>query len=85
MSVFSASIKENISSMFKQSEIQIDEYKKIFNDNIDTLNIEIESILNKLAENTKESETIEKKVRENKELAAWIENKEAVIKTLLTF
>ena len=85
MSVFSASIKENISSMFKQSEIQIDEYKKIFNDNIDTLNIEIESILNKLAENTKESETLEKKVRENKELAAWIENKEVVIKTLLTF
>ena len=85
MSVFSASIKENISSMFKQSGEQIEEYKAAFNDNIDNLNSEIGNILNKLDQDTRESEVLEKRVQENKELSAWVEGKEADIRTLLTF
>lgn len=85
MSVFSASIKRNISSMFEQSSEQIKEYKKAFYDNIDTLSSEIEKVLNELEEGTKESEILEKRVRENKELADWVEGKESEIRTLLTF
>ena len=85
MSVFSASIKENISSMFKQSGEQIEEYKAAFNDNIDNLSAEIGNILNKLDQDTMESEVLEKRVQENKELSAWVGGKEAEIRTLLTF
>lgn len=85
MSVFSASIKDNISSMFKQSSKQVEEYKSAFNDNIDTLSSEIENILNKLDQDTKESKTLEQRVKENKEIAAWVASKESDIRTLLTF
>lgn len=85
MSVFSASIKENISSMFNQAEEQISDYKLAFNENIDTLEGEITKILDQLDQNTKESKSLEKRVKENKELAAWVANKEAVIRRLLTF
>ena len=85
MSVFSASIKENISSMFNQAEEQISDYKLAFNENIDTLDREITKILDQLDQDTKESESLEKRVKENKKLAAWVANKEAEIRQLLTF
>lgn len=85
MSVFSANIKSNISSMFSQSTTQVEEYKAAFNDNIDTLKGEIKKILNDLDRDTKESETLEKRVKANQELAAWVEKKESEIRTLLTF
>lgn len=85
MSVFSASIKENISSMFNQAEEQISDYKLAFNENIDTLEGEITKILDQLDQNTKESKSLEKRVKENKELAVWVANKEAEIRRLLTF
>lgn len=85
MSVFSASIKENISSMFSQSEEQISDYKVAFNENIDTLDEEITKILEQLDQDTQESESLEKRVKENKELAAWVAKKESEIRELLTF
>lgn len=85
MSVFSASIKENISSMFNQAEEQISDYKLAFNENIDTLDREITKILDQLDQDTKESESLEKRVKENRKLAAWVANKEAEIRQLLTF
>ncbi len=85
MTVFSASIKENISSMFSQSEEQISDYKVAFNENIDTLDGEITKILEQLDQDTKESESLEKRVKENQELAAWVAKKEAEIRELLTF
>lgn len=85
MSVFSASIKENISSMFRQSEAQIEDYKVAFNENIDTLDGEITKILEQLDQDTKESESLEKRVKANQELAAWVAKKEEEIRQLLTF
>lgn len=85
MSVFSASIKENISSMFSQSEEQISDYKAAFNENIDTLEGEISKILEQLDQETKESEALEERVKENQELAAWVAKKEVEIRELLTF
>lgn len=85
MSVFSASIKENIRIMFEQAEEQIEDYKTLFNENIDTLDEEITKILEQLDQDTKESETLEKRVKANKELAAWVAAKEAEIRRLLTF
>lgn len=85
MSVFSASIKENISSMFWQAENQIEDYKVLFNENIDTLDEEITKILEQLDQDTKESKSLEKRVKANKELAAWVAAKEAEIRQLLTF
>ena len=85
MTVFSASIKENISSMFSQSEEQISDYKVAFNENINTLDGEITKILEQLDQDTKESESLEKRVKENQELAAWVAKKEAEIRELLTF
>ncbi len=85
MTMFAKSIKENISSIFRQSEEQVEEYKTVFYDNIDTLSSEIDNILNRLKEDTKESKELEKRVEKNKEIAAWVENKEEEIKTLLMF
>ena len=85
MSVFAASIKENISSMFSQSLQQIEEYKMAFYENIDTLDCKIGDMLNELEQSTRESEALEKKVKENRAMAEWIGNKEREIQTLLTF
>lgn len=85
MSVFSSSIKENISNMFKQADEQIEEYKNTFNENIDTLDREITKILEQLEQDTKESKAIEERVEKNKELATWVANKEAEIHQLLSF
>lgn len=85
MSVFSASIKENISNMFRQAEEQIEDYKVSFNENIDTLDNEITKILEQLDQDTKESKALEKRVKANKELAAWVAKKEIEIRQLLAF
>ena len=85
MSVFSSSIKGNIHSMFEQASSQIGEYKEAFNDNIDKLDAEIERLLSGLRDSTAESEDIEKRVKDNKELAAWVADKEEKIRTLLMF
>ena len=85
MNTFSSSIKDNISQMFVQSNLQIDEYKKAFNDNIDTLQNEIFKLLNELETKMKQSDEILKRVENNKELADWIAEKEEKIRTLLTF
>ena len=85
MSVFSNSIKINISSMFEQAEKQIKEYKKVFSENIDILDSEITKILEQLDKDTKKSEELEKRVKENQELASWVEQKEREIRELLTF
>ena len=85
MSAFSASIKENISSMFRQATEQIEDYKVAFNENIDVLNSEITKILEQLDSDTKESEALKKRVKENQKLATWVAQKESEIRQLLTF
>ena len=85
LAIFLPSIKDNISSMFRQCETQIKEYKDAFNENIDTLNKEIGNILKRLEEDTMESVTLEQRVKDNKELADWVSEKESEIRTLLAF
>lgn len=85
MSVFSNSIKENISSMFGQAEKQIEEYKKMFNNNIDVLGNEISKILEQLDKDTQKSDELKKRVEANQELAFWVSEKEREINELLRF
>ena len=85
LSEFSASIKDNISNMFSEAEMQIEEYKETFNENIDALNEEIGKILKQLDSDTKEKNAIEQRVNKNKDMAKWVDKKESEIKTLLTF
>lgn len=85
MTIFSISMKENISDMFRQAMVQIEEYKSAFSENIDTLNIEIAKILEELDRNTQKSEELERRVKENRALASWVGEKETRIRELLTF
>lgn len=85
MSSFSSSIKRNISDMFKQANEQVEEYKAVFNENIDTLNTEITNILEKLDSDTKESSVLEKRVKENQALANWFNEKDKAIRQVLEF
>lgn len=85
MSSFSSSIKRNISDMFKQANDQVEEYKTVFNENIDLLNTEITNILEKLDSDTKESSVLEERVKENQELAKWFNKKDKAIRKVLEF
>jgi len=85
MSSFSSSIKRNISDMFKQANEQVEEYKAVFNENIDILNTEITNILEKLDSDTKESSVLEKRVKENQVLANWFNEKDKAIRQVLEF
>ena len=85
MSIFSSSMKENISRMFRMATKQIEEYKLAFSENIDTLNNEIAKILEQLELSTKESEELEARVKENQAVASWVEEKEVQIRQLLKF
>ena len=71
--------------MFMQAEKQIDDYKKAFNENLDTLDIEITNILDQLDQDTKESEALEQRVKANQEMAVWVAKKEKEIRHLLAF
>ena len=71
--------------MFQKSDEQVEEYKVAFNENIDRLNYEIGKSLDKLDQDTKESEKLQQRVKENKEKAIWIERRESDIRTLLSF
>lgn len=82
---FSSSIKENIHTVFEQAYDQIEEYKNAFNDNIDTLDNEIDRILDELDKSTAELGDLEQRVKENKKLSKWVRDKETRIKTLLDF
>ena len=82
---FSESLKKNIRIMFQKSDEQVEEYKVAFNENIDRLNYEIGKSLDKLDQDTKESEKLQQRVKENKEKAIWIERRESDIRTLLSF
>lgn len=85
MTGFSASMKENIHTVFEQAYDQIEEYKNAFKDNIDTLDNEIDRILAELDKSTAESGNLEQRVKENEELSKWVRDKETRIKTLLDF
>lgn len=84
MAIFSASIKENINEMFDQALRQINEYKEVFNDNIDRLASEIDRILDELRKSTAEKRDIEQRVESNRELAKWIAEKEEKLRTILS-
>lgn len=85
MTVFKGSLQENIRSIYRQSETQIEEYKDNFKENIDSLNKEIQKILDELEEKTKTSEALKADVEKSRELANWVEQMENRIKTLLAF
>ena len=82
---FTASINQNINNMFKQADEQISEYKEIFENNINSLHEEITKILYELDARTKQSDALEERVKENRELATWVENEQNKIRMLLTF
>ena len=85
MNVFTGSMKDNIHNIYRQSEVQIEEYKDKFKENIDSLNERIREILDELEEKTKKSEVLKADVEKNRELANWVEKTENRINTLLAF
>lgn len=85
MGGFTKSMKANIESLFAQADSQVAEYKEAFRDNIENLDAEIGRILDQLDEDTKKSEIIAKRVKENEEKAKWVAEKEQQISSLLNF
>lgn len=82
---FKMNTEENIDSLFLQAETEIQNYKRIFTNNLEYLSEEIGNILNELMENTKEFEQIKNRVEKNKELSEWVEDKEERLRTLMSF
>ena len=85
MSVFSASIKDNISEMFRLSREQIEDYKNAFNENIDSLEKEISNIIDQLELDTAEKGILEERLKENQELYGFVREIEKDINELLLF
>lgn len=85
LSRFSKDMKSNINNMFEEADEKIKEYKNSFNTNIDNLDNEIQKIIDELDKDTRESESISKRVNNNKELAKWVDEKEKQIRSLLYF
>ena len=74
LSQFSSQLKNNITDMYKQAEIQTEEYKKVFIQNIDLLYSEIDNVFNELKKMTDESDDLQKRVDDNKVLEGWCIN-----------
>lgn len=85
MGEFARSMKNNISSIFKQATDQVEEYKRAFRENIDILDNEIAKILEQLDTDTRKSAELEIRVKENQKLAAWVTKTETEIRQLLMF
>lgn len=82
---FKKQIDQNINNMFRQAESQVKKYKAAFIENLGNLDYEIKRILEQLDKDTASSMEIEKRVKENKELAAWAAEKEENIRSILNF
>lgn len=85
LSVFTESIKTNVRQMAGQANTQIEDYKKVFKERITSLEQEVGGVLLQLRKDTSELKAIQKRVEENRELAAWIEKKDQEIRSLLEF
>lgn len=85
MATFKDDMNKNISSIFEQAEKQVDAYKKVFTKNIENLDKEIFNILEDLEKKTKEKEALSERVKANRELVEWVEEKEKQLKNLLAF
>lgn len=83
MNVFSTSIKSNLDKLFSRAETQVSEYKNSFTKNINDLEREIDRIIAKLEKDMANSETIEKRVKENRKVSEWIKDKTNEINALL--
>jgi hypothetical protein len=71
LSQFSSQYKKNITDMYQQAELQTEEYKKVFIQNIDLLYSQIDNVFNELKKMTDESDDLQKRVDENKALEDW--------------
>lgn len=76
---------KNIEIIYDQAIKKVEEYKTIFEKNLDNLDEEIRKVLNQLSEDIKESQVIEQRVKKNKELAQWLEDRENEIRKVLIF
>lgn len=85
MMEFSRQMGENIDVVFASAEAQVGDYKKTFEENIDTLKEEITKILHELDSYTEQFNTLEKQIEINAELSRWEEEQENKIKRILSF
>lgn len=76
-------LKTNINSMFSQADSQIIEYKHTFSRNLLQLDGEIEHILEEIQDDIANSQRIEVRLAENKNMYQWTDKIECSINSLL--
>ena len=77
--------KKNIEDMFQQAEMQVEEYKNIFIDNLDDLGKELNNTIEKLKEIKDQKANNDQEIKKNKELLNWIKTIENRMNRVLEF
>lgn len=71
--------------MFNQAEMQVEEYKNIFIDNLDGLGKELNNTIAKLKEIKDQKANNDQEIKKNEELLNWIKGIEDQMNRVLEF
>jgi hypothetical protein len=82
---FAYATKKNIEDMFQQAEMQVEEYKNIFIDNLDGLGKELNNTIENLKEKKDQKANNDQEIKKNKELLNWIKTIENRMNRVLEF
>ena len=82
---FENATKENIEDVFNQAEMQVEEYKNIFIDNLDGLGKELNNTIAKLKEIKDQKANNDQEIKKNEELLNWIKGIEDQMNRVLEF
>lgn len=85
MAPFKRKMSDNIESMFEQAQDQLSEYKINFRENINTVNTEIDRILDEMEKNIRNYEQLKETVEAEKEKAAFAEEKTRQLENVIKF
>ena len=75
----------NIEDVFNQAEMQVEEYKNIFIDNLDGLGKELNNTIAKLKEIKDQKANNDQEIKKNEELLNWIKGIEDQMNRVLEF
>lgn len=75
----------NIEDMLNQAEMQVEEYKNIFIDNLDGLGKELNNTIAKLKEKKDQKANNDQEIKKNEELLNWIKGIEDQMNRVLEF
>ena len=82
---FENATKRNIEDMLNQAEMQVEEYKNIFIDNLDGLGKELNNTIAKLKEIKDQKANNDQEIKKNEELLNWIKGIEDQMNRVLEF